>query len=265
MFKNMLISTKLKVNAAIVVIGLAILALISFTSINSLEKDYNTYNTMSEQLESYKALLIGGLMVNSASVTYAFDPASLKPIDAATNGLEKATKFSKKIEKLNTVVFESFKEVAKKTLVDAKVNEYITPEEVQKLLKVWRPLKLDVINNIKILKKKQQKLSKIFYGSLSSLFFKIFVVISIITLFVLLISMLISKGIIKSLTIFENSMKSLADGKDSKKIELENQDETTKIAQYFNQYMDNVRDGIEQDKKVISETKILLKRLMQGF
>ena len=265
MLKNMLIETKLKLNAAIVVFGLIILGLLSYTSIHKLVEKYNVSNQITQKVNSYKSIFIGGLLVSSGSFSYAFDPINEKPIKSAKLGLNKVIKFNKNLKSNELVSLEQFKNVSSKILDEAIVNQYIVPDDVKKLKKSWQPLKVEIMSTLKKLKKQQVVLAKEFKEELTHLFVKILIVILIITAFVMGISFLISKGIIKSLGILENSMKDLADGKNSKNIDIINKDETSIIAEYFNIYMENMKKGIEQDTKVISEVKNVIEKINSGL
>jgi methyl-accepting chemotaxis protein len=133
------------------------------------------------------------------------------------------------------------------------------------LLKVWRPLKINLTTKTKNLKKEQKILAENLKKDMTSLFIRILIIITIITTIVLILNFVISKGIVKSLKILEKSMKNLADGKSSEKIEILNNDETTIIASHFNTYMENVEKGLEKDKKIINEVKSVIEKINSGL
>ncbi|MEA3383470.1 MAG: methyl-accepting chemotaxis protein [Campylobacterota bacterium] len=265
MFKNMFIKTKLQLNAASVVVGLLILTAITYSSISQLEDGYQKSKDTSSLVDNYKSILIGGLMVNSACSTYAFDPITLKPIHSAQKGLDKAIEFNSKIKANQDNLFSNFKRIAQVTIDFAKKEQYLAPEHISILQKEWIPLKIELQKKITVLKKEKKLLSKQFKDNLTQLFLKISIVITIMTTLVMIIGFFISQGIIKSLFVFEESMKDLANGKQSDKIELKNQDETAKIAQYFNIYMENITKGLDQDKKVITEAKNIIEKVNSGM
>ncbi len=265
MFKNMFISTKLKLNAAIVVLGLVILTTMIYTSIDTLEKDYKQSSSVNQEVSAYKSILVGGLMVNSACSTYAFDPISLKPIDSAQDGLDKVKLFHSKLDVKRAELFLEFEKVAQDTLDFARKQTYLAPEHIAVLQKAWIPLKLELMGKAKILKQKRIVLAKKFKDEISNLFYKILIVIVLITIITVVIGYFISNGIVKSLFVLEISMKNLADGKNSGKIELENKDETANIAKYFNTYIDNINKGLAQDKAVIAEAKDIIEKVNSGI
>ncbi|MEA3354783.1 MAG: methyl-accepting chemotaxis protein [Campylobacterota bacterium] len=265
MLKNMLISAKLRLSTLLTVLGLIVLAFVSYTSILDLQSSFERSDRINYQVSTYKSIMIGGLLVNSASVSYAFDPISLKPINSAQNGLDKAVEFSSKIESKNRYIFNSFFKDAQEVLDFAKANQYLAPEHVKKLLKVWKPLKLYMMNHIDKLKKEQKVLSKEFNDMLETLIMKILILIIIVTVIVTILNLLISKGIIGSLSVLENSMMHLAKGDSNDRMILDNKDETSKIAEYFNIYMDKIEEGIKKDQDVISEVKIVIEKINAGI
>ncbi|MEA3553776.1 MAG: methyl-accepting chemotaxis protein, partial [Campylobacterota bacterium] len=132
-------------------------------------------------------------------------------------------------------------------------------------MKSWRYLKADMFKNLAILKKEQKALSEKFKESLANLFIFILTIIVAIIAFVMIFNFVISRGIIQSLCTLENSMKNLAEGKDSNEIVLNNKDETMKIADYFNIYIRNIKNGMEQDRIVINETKNIIEKINGGM
>jgi len=265
MFKRVKISTKLRINATIVAVGLSILGIISYSSINNLQESYKESNEINNQMSHYKSVMIGGLLVNSASGVYAFNPVSLKPINAASKGLEKVKTFSKKIKNKDEKFFNNFILNAGEVLDFAKKNQFLSPEHVKKVLKNWRPLKFYMQDRLKVLTKEQKAISKTFKESLNNLLYQIVVVIILVTLVVLLFGTLISRGIIESLALLEDSVKSLASGKSTQKVVLKNHDETESIANYMNQYMDNIEKGLIKDRKVINEVKDVIEKINSGL
>jgi len=267
MFRNMFIATKLKLTAIMTAIGLVLLLLISYSSISSLQNDFKKSNDINFQVNNLKSVLIGGLMTSSASFSYAFDPISMTTIDSAEEGYKKVLEYSLKIDKeyKNEILYSNYIIYVKEMLQFARTNEYLDPKSVNKLLKLWRPLKKNVRDNIQDLKDEKLKLSQKFKTHLNSLLSTIIIVILIITFIILIINFLISKGIVKSLKVLEKSMESLSKGSTNNTIELDHKDETSQIALHFNQYMDNVKKSITQDQKVINEVKNVIEKINSGI
>jgi len=266
MFKNTTIELKLKINAAIVVLGLIVLGIFSYSTISTLEEHYKDSKELSNKVDNYKSILIGGLLTNSSSGVYAFNPKSTKPLKASQSGIDKVKEFSKMLpKKERTKEFQSFISVAQETVNFAIKEKYLDPTNLNKLLKTWRPLKFEVMKRLKTLKIKQQHSAKAFKEELNKLVIVILIMLAGISSLVIIVNFLISKGIIKSLNTLEKSMENLASGNKSEKINLSNNDETATIAKHFNTYMDNVEKGIAQDKIVINEVKSIIEKINAGI
>ncbi len=90
-------------------------------------------------------------------------------------------------------------------------------------------------------------------------------VIVVVALIIIIFNLIVSKGIIDSIEELENSMKNLSEGKTSDKLDLHNNDEIQKVAEYFNIYMHNIEKGLEQDTKVIEEVRLVIKKVKSGL
>jgi hypothetical protein len=80
MLNNLKISTKLKLNSLVVVLGLIILAIITFNSISNLEKQYIKESSIKEKISNYKSVLIGGLLINSSLNVFKNNTNDMKPL-----------------------------------------------------------------------------------------------------------------------------------------------------------------------------------------
>jgi methyl-accepting chemotaxis protein len=209
--------------------------------------------------------MVGGLLMNSGIGVYSFNPQNKKSLQSAKSGIAKVIEYRSKIKNADESLFGSFIDTSNTVLNSANSKGYVDGDDLKNILKSWRPLKFDIIKKLKKLKQKQKLLQAKFSDDLNSLFSKMLIVIVINTILITVISAMISSGIIKSLDTLEESMEALAKGEESKKIELENQDETANIAKYFNCYMDNITKGLEQDKLVITEVKIVLDKINSGL
>jgi methyl-accepting chemotaxis protein len=265
MFKNLLISTKLKINITVVIIGLIILAAISKYNITQLEQVHKKQAFISNQVGNYKSVLIGGLLVNSASGVFAFDPKNTKPLKQAKLGLDKVKQLSKDIKNKDEKLLNNFITVAGEVLAYGNKHKYLDPQNITKLLKAWRPLKFDIQKKIKAALSEDKKLSQEFKSIVESLFFNILVVIIFIAIVIIVLNYIVSVGIIRALKTLENSMRDLKDGKSTGLIEINNNDETSFIATNFNQYMENIEKGLAQDKEVIKEVKSVITKINAGL
>jgi hypothetical protein len=140
MLNNITISSRLKLNTLVVVIGLIILSILSYSSLKSLYSHYDELKHIENQKSDMKSVFIGGLLVNSASGVYALNPISEKPLKTIQKGLNKVNKFSKSLKEYKNITQakNSFIKVATKNLSQAKKDKYIDPGSLAKTLKSWR-------------------------------------------------------------------------------------------------------------------------------
>jgi methyl-accepting chemotaxis protein len=265
----MFIATKLKINALIVLVGLFTIAILSYSSIGELKNNYHHTEYISEQTSSYKSVMVGGLLVNSALGVYSFSydtpKSQQKALGTIKIGLKKVLSFQKKIKNSNDTVFVAFESAVQGVLQDIERGKKIDKKDLKKVLKVWRPLKFDVTQKIKELRETKAKLIKEFNSEIDTLFSTILTVIIINTLLIMFISFFISRGIISSLGTLEKAMKDLSQGKGSEEIRLKNKDESYNIAHYFNIYMHSLEDSMHADREVIGEVKEVIERVNAGF
>jgi methyl-accepting chemotaxis protein len=264
----MFVATKLKLNIGIVLVGFIVLLFVSYNKISSLQEDYDKYKNINTQMNYLKSILTSGLSVNSATFVYAFDPISDKIILDAQSELENIKEYTLKLSKSffkKPHIYSEFINYSDSMFKLAKKNQYIDPPTANKLLKVWSPLRLEVLRTIKSLNKEQIKVLNVFKNNLASLFISILIMLSIIALITTVLSLLISKGIVSSLKLLEVSIENLSKGDSVVKIEIENKDETEIIAQHFNTYMNKMQSNIEQDKIVIEEVEKVIEKISVGL
>jgi methyl-accepting chemotaxis protein len=263
---NFTISTKLKLNSIIVLLGLVGLGGVSYTSLMTLDQEYHNSNKIIEQTSHMKSIMVGGLLTNSASAIYAFN-TSPKAMKSIGSGLKKVKEFSSKLTDSPKIVELSNKFLAEATKVrnNGQANGYIHEEELSVILKHWRALKFPLQEELKLMKKRVQQSKENFDKTLSKIIFNTVVWIVILAAIIALINLLISQGVIKSLKKLETSMKNLANGTHNDKIEIESQDETASIATYFNQYLDRIESDIKQDKVAINDVKKVIGKVNAGL
>lgn len=265
MLKNLLIKTKLRINTFIVTLGFLVVLGMSYHYTNQLNSDYLKSKHTAQQVDYLKSILIGGEIINSQIKGYAIDPISLEPIEQTQFGIEKVKQFSTKQKELQNSLFIPYIDETESLIKFAKQNNFITPQQVQSLEQKWKPLYHNVITKTKKLKKEKVVLAKKFKESLESFFYSVVSVILICLAIVILLSYIISKGVLQSLNIFREAMKSLSQGSGVSKITLQNQDETAQISEYFNLYIDNITKGLEKDKQVIVEVQEVIEKVNSGL
>ncbi len=269
MFSNMMISSRLKLNSAIVVIGLIILAIVSYSSLSSLNKEYKKSHEISKMTSDLKSIFIGGLLINSASAIYALDPSKDKPLKTVKMGISKINKFANSLKGYDGIAQKAnnFTLLAKETNSKAIKNKYLDPIQMKRLLKNWRGLKSELIKELAVLKKKKAESAKIFEKDFKQLTTTLLVILSIMAFIVTILNVIIAKGIISTLKVLDKSMENLANDSygTNSKINITSKDETSKIATNFNKYMDNIEAGLIQDQKVIKEAQSVIGKVNAGL
>ena len=98
--------------------------------------------------------------------------------------------------------------------------------------------------------------------------FMIDLALTIITIFIsILFGILTNKNISKSLKSLNAGILNLTNhsGSSSNRIELDSQDEIKEIADNFNEYIEQMQTGLEQDQKVIEEVNDVVTKVKNGF
>ena len=167
MFKNILISTKLKLNLFIMIIGLAILGFITYNSFDSLSKNYDKSNFFASSTDNLKSMFIGGLLYNSASGVVKQNPNSTKAKATMKKGIDKVSNFATKQQKLNRNSYNQFAPMLNDFISTANImldkvnsNQHLTKDDMKKSLMYWRKLKFDLMKQLSVIKKESKKKSK---------------------------------------------------------------------------------------------------------
>jgi methyl-accepting chemotaxis protein len=94
----------------------------------------------------------------------------------------------------------------------------------------------------------------------------IFIAMLILIILAILISLSLSKNIVNALNIFNQSIINLIKTKNNNsRIEINNKDELGDIANNFNRYLDSINEELKQDKVLIEEAKVVVKRVKNGW
>ncbi|MGB3750501.1 MAG: methyl-accepting chemotaxis protein, partial [Arcobacteraceae bacterium] len=268
MFQNMYIATKLKINLAIVLLGFLILSSVSYNQINTLENEYNKSELLNTELSTLRSIYTEGLTINSATFVYTVSQDSKKPLMSLKGAISQIQKYYTQLQQTtftNNRIHEDFIHYAKNLFLQADEQKYIDVESAQQVVTLWRPLKQELNERMKALQIEQKTLSAAFTKHLFTLFSTILIILIIISIITGILSTLISRGIISSLKVLENSMDQLSKSNTITKIELENKDETEKIAQKFNLYIKKIEDSITQDTVVIKEVETVIEKINSGL
>jgi len=268
MFHNMYIATKLKINLAIVLLGFIILSSISYHQINTLEEEYNKSELLNTEISTLKSIYTEGLTINSATFVYTVSQDSQQPLNSLKGAIAHIQKYYAQLKQTtftNDRIHKDFINYAEVLFLDANKNKHIDSHSAKKVVTLWRPLKKELNDKIKSLQIEQQKLSTAFSQHLFTLFSTILIILIIISIITGVLSTLISRGIISSLKVLENSMEQLSKSDTITKIKLEHKDETEKIAQNFNQYIERIEKSMTQDIVVIKEVETVIEKINAGL
>ena len=95
----------------------------------------------------------------------------------------------------------------------------------------------------------------------------VFIIVSIILLLIVLISLYIGiiASVIKPLESLMNGFKKLLTTNDiSTRLEIRVKDEIGQVSMLFNEYMDSIQNGLNEDKKLIDEAKMVVGKIKEG-
>ena len=216
-----------------------------------------------------------GTTFNSSSNVLYRKPNSAKVKDAMLKSYETLNKFIFKLEKLDKDLYSSieanylvFNKIAKVKVDKVSRGNNLIEKDLDQALKSWQALKLSIIDNLDKLKEKSTKSSKEFSDLIvhSSLLSSITSVS--ISLVLLLIGIFIYIGINKSISKLYVGMKALTKSTKidiSNKIENTSNDEIGKVISCFNEFLSNVKTGLDQDQKMIEDFNNVMYKFSKGW
>ena len=272
MLNNLSITTKLKINSVLIVIGLLISGLVIYNALNSLSKEYNHSLYLTKQNDSLNAIFINGLLYNSSSGVLFQNPNSSKAKNTMKNAILNLGNSAKRFNKLNPNLYKKFDskvinflDISTKLYSKVQNGQNLEKNDMKISLKTWRDLKFTIEDIIKILEKNSKE-SQAYYNSLINEYLTTIAILLIIILFVIFIfNILLSKSIITPLQILENAMENLSkDTTKQVKIEIVSDDETSKIAKNFNKYIDKIEKSQKEDAKVINDVQNVVNEIKKG-
>ena len=200
--KNLTIKSKLWILTSITALGFLIIGITVSSKLNTLQTEYENSKTISSKLGALKSILIGGLMVNSATNVFVLDNSNKKPLKTISSGIKKVKEFAKKLKKVSPDEYNLFKEeyiaftsIAFSISQKGLNSGTLLLSDSRKLLKPWRALKGKILSYTPIFKKAGKKAQEIFYDELSSLGTIVIIVITIIFCFYFILSFIISNSI----------------------------------------------------------------------
>ena len=269
---NATIKTKLLSLVIIATLGYLIIGFFVNNQLNSIKSDYEINKSLNTTLTSFKSILIGGLMINSATNVFVLDNTNPKPLKTIAKGIGKIKKFAKELQKKDSTNYKKvsaqlngFVLVANNTLQKAKNAGKLTPADAKKLLKPWRALKFKTQDITPKIQQTMKINQESFYNALSQSVTVVVLIILIGGSTFVIFSIIVTKNISNGLRSLHQGVVNLVTSKDtSSRVELNTTDELGTIAKDFNQYLQSIEDGISQDMKVINEVSTIVEEVKKG-
>ncbi len=175
MFKNFTIARKLSLLATFVVVSLVYMGISTYLSFTNLHTHYQDSHKVSQENDSLKSIIIGGLLYNSASGVVFMYPNNKKALESMKIGVEKIATHMKKLKTINPKTYallnnesETLQDYADKLYNNIKSGGSLSEDELAIRLKQWRALKSKTLKVTKEVKKEQVKAQKDFDAYLSN-------------------------------------------------------------------------------------------------
>ncbi len=265
MLKNVTIKLKLLILVGLTTIGFLILFVLINTNMNILKTEYEKSKTINEEITALKSILIGGLLVNSATNVYILDNTKTKPLDTIKNGTKKVVEYGQKFKNINKYI-QDFEKTSNAIYKKATTKNMLEIQDSKRLLKPWRTLKLKVMKLSKQLIVENEKAQTKFYATLKSTITTIGIIVAAILFIYMVIATIIGRTILNALNILHESIKGLSSNTDaSSRVDLHTKEEIGAIAKDLNIYLQSIEDGINEDMKFIDDAQTVMDRLGHGW
>ena len=273
MLNNMTIKFKLILLGVLSAIGFLVVLFTTNSGLNTLKTEYRDTKNINHEMSSLKSILIGGLLVNSATNVYILDSSKDKPIKSIQLGINKIKKFSKEFRQTNKKEFQNlepyldnFLTIANKVHNKAFSDKRLSLKDGKSLLKPWRALKQRIMKlNIK-LQKNSKMIENRFNNELKLTIDRLGMVIFIMMIVYIVLSTVISNTILRGLKILHSAVKDLTRSTDtSARVELNSTEELGSIAKDLNIYLQKIDDNIKEDEKFIKDVQIVMNRISGGW
>ncbi len=273
----MSINKKLKLNLALIIIGMMILGANILYSLNTIQDEYKQSNKLATTQSHLKSMLIGGLMYNSASGVVFMNFQDKKAKKTMHLGYKKVKDFLEKLKKIdkksyNTILpsYKEWEDIILEINSNITSNRKISQLDLTNRLSKWRKVKKNLISILSVLKKETIASKKRYKELLSNLITTLIIYSSVLILIVALVSMFISKGIMASIKNFQEGLLEFFDYLNREKesinpIYIENKDELGDMAIIINKNIENIKEGLDQDVLVINEVEDVLTKVKMGF
>jgi len=280
MLNNLSVRAKLNILIVVSFVLLTALALISYGRLSSLSGAYSQTSSISELDVTITKTSEQGLQVSNALRGIIVNPSDQKAkdnfvkavsdLDGLINELKNSSKISQGYNKFDIEsLYSPFKTVLSELSTKVQKGEALTREDNSASTSKWRPLKAGLIKWQEANTKKTLELTDDFNATISLTNMIIVILIVVVLVIMAVVIRLISSTIVSSL-------KKLNDGindffaylnRESSKadlIEINSKDEFGQMAIVVNENIIKTQKGIEEDRKLIDETIVVLSEFEQG-
>jgi len=269
---NYSISTKLKINSALIILGLLITGLVTYSSLNSLSNQYEDSLNLARQNDTLNSIYKNGLLYNSSSNVLFQNPESLKAKKTVNQAITNVMKSSIEFKKLNAPLYSKFEDKVINFLTTIKplhekikTGIHLQKVDMAKSLKSWRDLKFTIEDIIKQIDQNATKSQDNFHILIKQSIITVISVLIIILIVILIFNILLSKSIVQPLNILEKAMEKLSTSSHGhSKIDIKSKDETASIAKKFNTYLDKIEKNNKEDSLVILDVKKVVDDIKKG-
>ena len=273
MLNNLTIKVKLLLLIAITTLSLIGGSFFVNGKLNLLNEKYQDTQAINTKLNHLKSILIGGLMINSATNVYIIDNSKSKPLGTIDAGIKKVNEFTSKLKNMNDPTLqelfskkEGFIQSVNSVLSKAKNGEKLTKADSVSILKYWRPLKSSLQKFAKEYTKQNNEYVKLYNATISNTITTVFILTIIITIIILVILFLISNNIKSSIKTLHNGILKLKNSSGGiEYVELDTNDEIGAIAKDFNSYLKGISETQQQDDLLIKDAKNVINRVKNGW
>ncbi len=272
MLNNFSISLKLKINSALIILGLLISGLIIYNALNSLSKEYKYSLDLAKQNETLNEIFKNGLLYNSSSGVVFQNPNSTKAKETMNNAIKKVEINANDFKKINQTLYKKFESKVENFLNTVKPlykkvekGDVLEKGDMNISLQAWRDLKFTITDIIKIIQSDSKKSQENYHNLIEEYLVTIGVLLTLILIIIIIFNALLSRSIFLPLNILEEAMEKLSNSSDTQqKIEIISKDETAQIAKYFNNYIDKIEKTKEEDAKVIIDVQKVVEEIKKG-
>jgi len=169
MFQNFTIAKKLSLLATFVVIALVYIGASTYHSFTNINTQYQQAHKISQENDSLKSIIIGGLLFNSSSGVVFMHPYNTKALETMKNGVDKIATHMQKLKTISPETHSTLKQesnmlrdYADILYTKVKNGGSISEDELVTRLNLWRALKFKTLSITKEVIKEQTKIQKDF-------------------------------------------------------------------------------------------------------